>query len=59
VASAPPGTQAATLDIEAAYRTIPVWPHHKRFLVVEVDGQLFIDHVFLFGLATAGVFKGM
>jgi len=58
VASAPPGTQAATLDIEAAYHTIPVWPHHKHFLVVEVDGQLFIDHVFLFGLATAGGVQG-
>jgi hypothetical protein len=58
VASAPPGTQAATLDIEAAYRTIPVWPQHKRFLVVEVDGKLFIDHVFPFGLATAGGVQG-
>lgn len=58
VASAPPGTQAATLDIEAAYRTVPVWPQHKRFLVVEVDGEFYIDHVFPFGLATAGGVQG-
>jgi hypothetical protein len=58
VASAPPGTQAAMLDIEAAYHTIPVWPHHKHFLVIEVDRQLFIDHVFPFGLATAGGVQG-
>lgn len=58
VACAPPGTQAATLDIEAAYRTIPVWPKHKCFLVVEVDGSLFIDHIFPFGLSTAGGIQG-
>jgi hypothetical protein len=58
VASAPPGTQAATLDVEATYRTIPVWPQHKRFLVVEVDRKLFIDHVFPFGLAMAGGVQG-
>lgn len=58
VACAPPGTQAATLDIEAMYHMIPVWPRHKCFLVVEVDRGLFIDHVFPFRLSTAGGIQG-
>jgi hypothetical protein len=58
VASAPPGTQAATLDIEATYRTVPVWPPHKCFLVIEVNGDLFINHVFPFGLSMAGSIQG-
>jgi hypothetical protein len=37
---------------------MPVWPPHKCFLVVEVDGSFFIDHVFPFGLATAGGVQG-
>lgn len=35
-----------------------MWPKHKCFLVVEVDGGLFIDHVFPFGLSTAGGVQG-
>lgn len=58
VSSAPPGTQAATLDIEAAYRTIPVWPPHKKFLVVGFEGLFWIDHTFPFGLTTAGGVQG-
>lgn len=58
VSSAPSGTQAATLDIEAAYRTIPVWPAHKRFLVVSFEGFFWIDHTFPFGLTTAGGVQG-
>jgi hypothetical protein len=46
------------MDIEAAYRTVPVWPPHKRFLVVCFDGQFWIDHVFPFGLTTAGGVQG-
>jgi hypothetical protein len=50
--------QAAMLDIEAVYHTIPVWPHHKHFLVVKVNRQSCINHVFPFGLATAGGVQG-
>jgi hypothetical protein len=46
------------MDIEAAYRTVPVWPPHKKFLVVGFDGQFWIDHVFPFGLTTAGGVQG-
>lgn len=58
MATAPPGTQAATLNIEAAYRTVPVWPPHKCFLVVKVDGSFFIDHTFPSRLATTGGVQG-
>jgi hypothetical protein len=58
VSSAPPGTQAATLDIEAAYRTIPVWLPHKKFLVVGFEGFFWIDHTFPFSLTTAGGVQG-
>lgn len=53
IAWAPPGTQAASLDIEAAYRSIPILPDHKRFLVVMFNDQLFLDHVLPFGLSPA------
>lgn len=58
VASAPPGTEAVTLNIEAVYRTVPVWLQHKQFLVVAVGDSFFIDHVFPFGLTTAGGIQG-
>lgn len=37
---------------------MPVWPPHKQFLVVAVGDLMFIDHVFPFGLATAGGVQG-
>lgn len=41
VSTAPPGTQAASLDIEGAYRTIPILPDHKHYLVVCYHDQFF------------------
>lgn len=58
IARAPPGTQAASLDIEAAYRGIPILPDHKRFLVVMFDNQFFLDHVLPFGLSPASGLQG-
>ncbi len=55
IASAPPGTQMATLDIESAFRNIPVRPAHKAFLVIQCrEGEFYIDHVVCFGI-TSGV----
>lgn len=49
----PPGTQAATFDIDSAYRNIPILPDHKPFLVIQVHPhQFFIDHVCPFGPAS-------
>ena len=58
IARAPPGTQAASLDIEATYRGIPILPDHKRFLVVMFEDSLFLDHVLPFGLTPASGLQG-
>lgn len=57
IARSPPGTQAASLDIEAAYRA-PILPDHKCFLVVMFDDELFLDHVLPFGLSPASGLQG-
>jgi hypothetical protein len=46
------------LDIEATYCTIPVWPPHKHFLVIVIDDNHFINHIFPFSLMTAGRVQG-
>ncbi|PPQ90028.1 hypothetical protein CVT25_000800 [Psilocybe cyanescens] len=57
IACAPLGTQAATLNIESAFCTIPVLPEHKNFTVVECDG-FWIDHVCPFGCLSSGGNQG-
>ena len=60
VATAPPGTQAAQFDIDAAYRRIPTVFDHWKFLVVSISNQqtglleYFIDMAHPFGLKSAG-----
>jgi hypothetical protein len=58
VAVAPPGTQAASLDIESAYRTIPILPDHKRYLVVHFHDHFYIDHNLPFGASSAAGIQG-
>lgn len=58
MANAPPGAQAATLDIEGAYRTVPLKPDHKRYLVVFFEGFYYLDHNVPFGLASASGLQG-
>ena len=59
VATAPPGTQVATLDIESAFRNIPVLPAHKAYLVVQCrKGDFYIDHVVPFGIASGVGLQG-
>jgi hypothetical protein len=58
VTAAPPGAQAATLDVEGAYCTIPVKPDHKRYLIVHFDGFFYMDHNVPFGLASASGLQG-
>lgn len=53
VATAPPGTQAASLDVEGAYRTIPILPDHKRYLVVRYRDLFYMDHNLPFSAASA------
>ncbi|KAJ2935338.1 hypothetical protein H1R20_g1756, partial [Candolleomyces eurysporus] len=58
VAIAPPGAQACTLDIEGAYRTIPVRPDHKRFLIIKHKGLFYLNHDVPFGLRNASGLQG-
>ncbi|CDO75102.1 hypothetical protein BN946_scf185010.g27 [Trametes cinnabarina] len=59
VANAPPGTQLATLDIDAAFRRIPIYPAHKAYLVIQCeDGQFYIDHVCPFGVSSGTGLQG-
>jgi hypothetical protein len=49
ISHALPGTQVCTFDIKAFYRTCPVLPDHKPFLVVQFDSQFLLDHCYPFG----------
>nr|GAT48554.1 predicted protein [Mycena chlorophos] len=44
VMDAPPGTQAATLDVDAAFRRVPIHPSQQRFFVVLWRDLLYLDH---------------
>ncbi|TFY75818.1 hypothetical protein EWM64_g8195 [Hericium alpestre] len=58
VASVPVGAQAATLDIEKAYRTILIAPENKKFLIVAHRASYWLDHVAPFGGATSSGLQG-
>eukprot|EP00731_Ephydatia_muelleri_P005945 Em0003g193a len=47
------GTLMAKVDIEAAYRLVPVHPHDRPLLVMEWKGQVFADPMLPFGLRSA------
>lgn len=57
VARAPPGTQAAVFDVEAAFRRVPMRPEDQPHVIVMWLTQLFVDHCFCFGGASSpGIF---
>ncbi|KAB5589206.1 hypothetical protein CTheo_7349 [Ceratobasidium theobromae] len=57
VLSSPPGTTAATLDVDAAYRRMPIHPDDQPNLVVSWDNTFFVDHCAPFGAASSnGIF---
>lgn len=58
VATAPDGAEACSLDIEAAYRTTPVLPSHKRAMAVTHRGKFFVEHCVTFGVASAHGLQG-
>lgn len=53
IATAPPGTIAASVDVEAAFRTIPITPSQWKYIAVHIDHSFFIDKCFPFGITTA------
>ena len=53
VARLGPGALLAKIDIESAYRLIPVHPHDRPLLAMQWDGHLYIDPMLPFGLRSA------
>jgi hypothetical protein len=54
VIDAPPNTQAATLDVDAAFRRCPIKPSQQPNFVINFDNLCYIDHAAPFGAASAG-----
>ena len=53
VAHAPPGSQAAVYDVDAAYRRMPLAPEDQIFVCLQFDGSVYIDHDTCFGSASS------
>ncbi|CUA69255.1 ABC transporter B family member 6 [Rhizoctonia solani] len=57
VLNLPPGSQAATFDVDAAYRRMPVHPDDQPHIVVHWDGLFYVDHCVPFGATSSnGIF---
>lgn len=57
VLALPPGSQAATFDVDAAYQRMPVHPLDQPHIVVHWDGRFYVDHCVPFGAASSnGIF---
>ena len=54
VASCPPNTQAATLDIKQAYCCLPIAPAHKKYLTFHWENNFYVQHKAIEGLASTG-----
>ena len=52
-ASYPPGALLAKVDVESAYRLVPVHPTDRPLLAVEWNGMLYVDPMLPFGLRSA------
>ncbi|CCO36758.1 putative LOC100000937 [Rhizoctonia solani AG-1 IB] len=53
----PPGTLAATCNVDAAFCQIPIHPDDRPHTVVGWNGQFYVDTFLLFGVASAnGIF---
>jgi hypothetical protein len=54
VLNAPDGSEAATLDVDAAFRRCPIRPAQQCSFIVHWDGSYYIDHNAPFGATSAG-----
>ena len=60
VVDAPPLSEAATLDVDAAYRRCPIHPSQQRHFIVMWDNLFYIDHNAPFGASSSGgVFRSI
>jgi len=58
LASCPTRTQAASLDIAKAYQNSPILPAHKKYLCILWKGTIYVQHVTIKSLETAGGIQG-
>jgi hypothetical protein len=57
ILACPIGTQVATLDVDAAYRQMPVHPDNQVHMVVAWEGKVWLDHCVPFGATSSnGIF---
>ncbi|KAF7763882.1 hypothetical protein Agabi119p4_8419 [Agaricus bisporus var. burnettii] len=54
VRNSPPGTQAATMDVDAAFRCCPIKPEQQPHFVIQWDDFFYIDHNAPFGAVSSG-----
>ena len=54
VIEAPEGTEAATLDVDSAFRCCPIVPSQQRNFVIHWNDRYYIDHDAPFGATSAG-----
>jgi hypothetical protein len=54
VRKAPPGTQAATMDVDAAFRCCPIRPAQQPHFIIQWDDLFYIDHNAPFGAVSSG-----
>ena len=58
IATCPPGTEVASLDLTKAYWNSPILHGHKKYLPIQWHDHVFVQHVAIEGLATAGGIQG-
>ncbi|KDN36470.1 hypothetical protein RSAG8_10808, partial [Rhizoctonia solani AG-8 WAC10335] len=57
IVACPPGTEAATLDVDAAYRHMPIHPEDQPHIVIMWNDQVWLDHCAPFGASSSnGIF---
>ena len=54
VIDAPTNAEAATLDVDAAFRCCPILPSRQRNFVIQWDDSFYIDHNAPFGATSSG-----
>ena len=54
VVDAPPLSEAATLDVDAAFRCCPITPSQQRNFIIHWNNLFYIDHNAPFGATSAG-----
>jgi len=54
VITAPPGTEAATLDVDSAFRCCPILPSQRPHFIIGWKNLFYIDHNAPFGASSSG-----